>query len=165
MEKLPPRDVRYAMADEYVDVVRQLFASWDADAVVLDREKGIYADHTKVRPIHFKGEHFSVRGPLNTVPSPQLRAAFVQAGASPRGRRFAARNADSVIAIANGPSGIHPPSRRSTSLSSTSTNPCRTGWKPTENRVRWTNCSSGAAAKPCGSWSSTGLGDWSPRWS
>ncbi|UCM90245.1 NtaA/DmoA family FMN-dependent monooxygenase [Streptomyces marincola] len=102
MTELPPRDVRYAMADEYVDVVKQLFASWDADAVVLDREKGVYADHTKVRPIHFEGEHFRVRGPLNTVPSPQHRPAFVQAGASPRGRAFAARNADSIIAIASG---------------------------------------------------------------
>ncbi|MEV5380916.1 NtaA/DmoA family FMN-dependent monooxygenase [Streptomyces nondiastaticus] len=102
MTELPPRNVRYEMADEYVDVVRQLFASWDRDAVVLDRDNGIYADHTKVRPIHFKGKHFSVRGPLNTVPSPQHRPAFIQAGASPRGRVFAARNADSVIAIANG---------------------------------------------------------------
>ncbi|RKN77443.1 LLM class flavin-dependent oxidoreductase [Streptomyces klenkii] len=102
MSELPARSVRYEMADEYVDVVRQLFASWDKDAVVLDREKGVYADHTKVRPIHFKGKHFSVRGPLNTVPSPQHRPAFIQAGASPRGRVFAARNADSVIAIANG---------------------------------------------------------------
>ncbi|CAL9321943.1 NtaA/DmoA family FMN-dependent monooxygenase [Streptomyces sp. SudanB182_2057] len=106
LRKLPPRDVRYAMADEYVDVVRQLFASWDEDAVVLDRENGVYADHTKVRPIHFKGEYYSVRGPLNTVPSPQHRPAFVQAGASPRGRVFAARNADSVIAIANGVAGM-----------------------------------------------------------
>ncbi|MEY9841036.1 NtaA/DmoA family FMN-dependent monooxygenase [Streptacidiphilus sp. EB103A] len=102
MDELPPRHVRYEMADEYVDVVKQLFASWDSDAVVLDREKGVYADHTKVRPIHFQGKYFRVRGPLNTVPSPQHRPAFVQAGASPRGRVFAARNADSIIAIANG---------------------------------------------------------------
>ncbi|GGZ92502.1 NtaA/DmoA family FMN-dependent monooxygenase [Streptomyces subrutilus] len=102
LEELPPREVRYEMADEYVDVVKQLFASWDPDAVVLDRDRGVYADHTKVRPIHFKGKHFSVRGPLNTVPSPQHRPAFVQAGASPRGRVFAARNADSIIAIASG---------------------------------------------------------------
>lgn len=106
LEKLPSRDVRYAMADEYVDVVRQLFDSWDADAVVLDRENGIYADQAKVRPIDFKGKYFSVRGPLNTVPSPQHRPAFTQAGASSRGRVFAARNADSVIAIANGVTGM-----------------------------------------------------------
>lgn len=103
LDTLPPREVRYEMADEYVDVVKQLFASWDHDAVVLDRENGVYADHTKVRPVHFRGKYFSVRGPLNTVPSPQHRPPFVQAGASPRGRAFAARNADCVIAIANGP--------------------------------------------------------------
>ena len=53
MEVLPPRDTRYAMADEYLDVVNQLFDSWEPDAVVKDRERGIYADHTKVHPIHF----------------------------------------------------------------------------------------------------------------
>ncbi|GAA0623235.1 NtaA/DmoA family FMN-dependent monooxygenase [Kutzneria viridogrisea] len=102
MKKLPPRQERYERAEEYVQVVRALFESWDKDAVVLDRDNGIYADHTKVRPINFEGKYFSVRGPLNTVPSPQHRPAFVQAGASPQGRDFAARNADSIIAIANG---------------------------------------------------------------
>ena len=106
LDRLPPREVRYEMADEYVDLVRRLFESWDPDAVVVDREAGVYADHTKVRPIHFRGKHFASRGPLNTVPSPQHRPAFVQAGASPRGRAFAARNADSIIAIANGPEGM-----------------------------------------------------------
>jgi len=91
MDRLPSREERYEAADEYVELVRQLFGSWDADAVVLDREGGTYADPDKVRPIHFRGKHFSSRGPLNTVPSPQHRPAFVQAGASPRGRAFAAR--------------------------------------------------------------------------
>ncbi|MEU3622995.1 FMNH2-dependent monooxygenase [Amycolatopsis coloradensis] len=106
LKKLPPRQERYARAEEYVQIVRALFDSWDKDAVVLDREKGIYADHTKVRPINFEGTYFTVRGPLNTVPSPQHRPAFVQAGASPQGREFAARNADSIIAIANGPESM-----------------------------------------------------------
>ena len=39
------------MADEYVELVTQLFGSWDRDAVVMDRERGVYADHTKVRTI------------------------------------------------------------------------------------------------------------------
>src|SRR5229473_743504 len=38
LDKLPPRESRYAMAHEYMDVVNQLFASWDPDAVVMDRE-------------------------------------------------------------------------------------------------------------------------------
>ena len=32
------------MADEYLDLVHQLWASWDADAVVRDRETGTYVD-------------------------------------------------------------------------------------------------------------------------
>ena len=106
MDVLPPREQRYEMADEYVDVVTKLFGSWAPDAVVMDRERGVYADHTKVRPIHYEGKYFKVRGPLNTVPSPQGRPVYVQAGGSPRGREFAARNADSIIAVANGTSGM-----------------------------------------------------------
>ena len=102
LEKLPPRDLRYAMAEEYMDVVNKLFASWEKDAVVLDRERGVYADHTKVHPIHHKGDFYSVRGPLNTVPSPQHRPVYVQAGASPKGRDFAAQHADSIVSVASG---------------------------------------------------------------
>jgi FMN-dependent oxidoreductase (nitrilotriacetate monooxygenase family) len=106
MDELPPRDTRYAMADEYMDIVNQLFDSWEPDAVVRDRQRGVYADHTKVHPIHFKGEYFKVRGPLNTAPSPQGRPTYVQAGGSPRGRDFAAKHADSIIATAHEISGM-----------------------------------------------------------
>jgi FMN-dependent oxidoreductase (nitrilotriacetate monooxygenase family) len=106
MDKLPPREQRYAMADEYVDLVCQLFDSWDADAVVMDRATGTYADYRKVRPINFEGKFFKVRGPLNTVCAPQGRPVFVQAGGSPRGRAFAAKHADSIIAVANGVDGM-----------------------------------------------------------
>src|SRR3979411_412115 len=51
LDKLPPRELRYEMAHEYMDLVNQLFASWDSDAVVLDRKTDTYADYTKVRPI------------------------------------------------------------------------------------------------------------------
>jgi len=101
MDALPPREARYEMAEEYVDLVCRLFDSWEPDAVVLDRERGIYADYRKVHPIDFEGRFFKCRGPLNTVRSPQGRPAFVQAGGSPRGRAFAAKHADSIIATAN----------------------------------------------------------------
>lgn len=106
MDVLPPREVRYEMADEYVDLVRQLFETWEPDAVVMDREKGIYADASKVHQIDFKGKYFSSRGPMNTVRSPQGRPAFFQAGGSPRGRDFAAKNADVVVAVGNGVEGM-----------------------------------------------------------
>jgi long-chain alkane monooxygenase len=102
LDALPPREKRYAMAEEYMEVVGKLFESWDEDAVVLDRAAGIYADHTKVRPINHEGDFFKVRGPLNTVRSPQGRPIYVQAGASPRGRDFAAKHADSIVSVASG---------------------------------------------------------------
>jgi FMN-dependent oxidoreductase (nitrilotriacetate monooxygenase family) len=102
MDELPPRQQRYDMADEYVELVCKLWDSWDPDAVVLDRETETYADHTKVRPVHHHGKFYKCRGPLNVVRSPQGRPAFVQAGGSPRGRQFAAETADSIIVAASG---------------------------------------------------------------
>ena len=106
LDKLPPRELRYEMAEEYLTLVNALFGSWQPGAVLVDRERDIYADHTKVAPIHFRGTYFSARGPLNTAPSPQGRPTYVQAGGSPTGRGFAARHADSIIAVANGIAGM-----------------------------------------------------------
>ena len=106
MDELPPREMRYEMAEEYVELVCRLFDSWEPDAVVMDRERGIYADYKKVNPIHFEGKFFKCRGPLNTVCSPQGRPVFVQAGGSPRGRAFAAKVSDSIVATANGVAGM-----------------------------------------------------------
>src|SRR5258708_25782556 len=64
LDKLPPRDTRYAMADEYMDVVNQLFDSCEDGAVVKDRERGIYADHTKGHPIPFNSDYSQLSGPL-----------------------------------------------------------------------------------------------------
>jgi FMN-dependent oxidoreductase (nitrilotriacetate monooxygenase family) len=102
LDRLPEHDLRYEMAEEYMDVVNQLFASWDPDAIVMDRATATYADGRKVRPINFGGKYYKCRGPLNTAPSPQGRPTYFQAGGSPRGRAFAARHADTVIATANG---------------------------------------------------------------
>jgi FMN-dependent oxidoreductase (nitrilotriacetate monooxygenase family) len=101
MEKLYEHDLRYEMADEYLQVVTQLWESWDPDAVVRDRERGVYVDHTKVRRIDFEGAYHRSRGPLNTVRPPQGRPVLCQAGASPKGRAFAAKYADTIIAVGN----------------------------------------------------------------
>ncbi len=106
LDRLPPRELRYDMAEEYMQLVYALFGSWQPGAVIRDRERGIYADHTKVAPINFEGRFFKCRGPLNTVPSPQGTPTLVQAGGSPKGRSFAARHADSVISLAEGIDGM-----------------------------------------------------------
>jgi FMN-dependent oxidoreductase (nitrilotriacetate monooxygenase family) len=102
MDKLWDHDDRYDRADEFVEIVEALWSSWDPDAVVMDRETGTYADYTKVRPVDFRGKYYNVRGPLNTLPPLNGRPVYCQAGGSPRGREFAARHADTVIAAAVG---------------------------------------------------------------
>lgn len=102
----PEHDTRYDMADEFVDLCCKLWASWEPDAVVMDPVRGIYADHTKVHRLDFEGEYYRCRGPLNVIPSPQKRPVFVQAGGSPRGREFAARHAEVVVALGNSVEGM-----------------------------------------------------------
>jgi len=106
LDALPEHDERYNVAEEYFDVVNQLWDSWEHDAVVMDRDTHTYADFNKVHTIDFDGKYFKSRGPLNTVPSPQHRPAFLQAGASPKGRQFAAGAADCIIAIGTGVEGM-----------------------------------------------------------
>ena len=95
---LPPHDERYDMADEYLEVCYQLWeASWAEGAVVKDRGRGIYADPAKVRDVHHVGKYFKVQGCHLAEPSPQRTPVLYQAGASPRGRQFAARHAECVF--------------------------------------------------------------------
>ncbi|NQX13363.1 NtaA/DmoA family FMN-dependent monooxygenase [Microbacteriaceae bacterium VKM Ac-2855] len=97
-----PHDERYDRADEFIDLVNKLLGSWEPDSVVMDRETGTFADYTKIHPVFHEGQYYKSRGPLNVAPSPQGRPVFCQAGGSPRGREFAAANADTIIASANG---------------------------------------------------------------
>ncbi|MBN9089271.1 MAG: LLM class flavin-dependent oxidoreductase [Reyranella sp.] len=95
----PPADVRYDRAHEFIEVCRKLWASWDEDAVVMDRDAAVFADATKVRRIEHEGAFFKSRGPLNVVRSPQDGPVILQAGTSPKGIDFAAKYADAIFAI------------------------------------------------------------------
>jgi FMN-dependent oxidoreductase (nitrilotriacetate monooxygenase family) len=92
-------DARYDRADEFVDLTCKLWDSWHPDALVLDRDAGIYADPRKVDYVHHNGTYFSSRGPLNIPAGPQGRPVIIQAGASDRGRNFAARWAEVIFNI------------------------------------------------------------------
>jgi FMN-dependent oxidoreductase (nitrilotriacetate monooxygenase family) len=95
----PDADTRYDRAEEYIEVCRKLWSSWDEDAVVMDRERPMFADASRVRRIEHTGRFFKSRGPLNVVRSPQHGPAILQAGTSGKGRDFAARYADAIFAI------------------------------------------------------------------
>jgi len=92
-----PRNRRYDRADEFLEVVFKLWDSWDDDALVLDRKTPLFADPKKVHYVDHAGEWFTVRGPLNVPRPPQGYPVIIQAGASDRGRDFAAQWADVIF--------------------------------------------------------------------
>lgn len=102
MQGMPEHDLRYEMADEYMEVCRQLWGSWEPGAIVADRTNGILVDHTKVHAVNFEGKYFKTRGPLNSGPCVQGQPVIAQAGGSPRGRQFAAQYADTIVASTKG---------------------------------------------------------------
>jgi FMN-dependent oxidoreductase (nitrilotriacetate monooxygenase family) len=90
-------DERYDRADEFMEAAVALWDSWDDDALVLDREAGLFADPAKVHQLDFEGTWFSTAGPLTVPRSPQGRPVLMQAGSSGRGRDFAARWAEVIF--------------------------------------------------------------------
>jgi len=96
-EQQNPRERRYDRADEFLRVATRLWDSWQDDALVLDQQTPVFANPDRVAAIDHEGEWFRVRGPLNVSRSPQGRPVLVQAGASERGKDFAARWADVIF--------------------------------------------------------------------
>ncbi|HCD4661112.1 TPA: LLM class flavin-dependent oxidoreductase [Acinetobacter nosocomialis] len=94
-------DIRYDIADEYLEVLYKLWeGSWEEGSVLRDRESGIFADHKKVHPIQHEGKYFTVPGIHICEPSPQRTPVLYQAGASSRGQKFASQNAECVFIAA-----------------------------------------------------------------
>lgn len=94
-------DDRYDIADEYLEVLYKLWeGSWEQDAVLRDKQRGIFADHRKVHPIRHQGKYFTVPGIHICEPSPQRTPVLYQAGASSRGQQFASQNAECVFIAA-----------------------------------------------------------------
>jgi alkanesulfonate monooxygenase SsuD/methylene tetrahydromethanopterin reductase-like flavin-dependent oxidoreductase (luciferase family) len=90
------------MAAEYIDIVTQLWESWEPGAIVADHASKILIDPAKVHTIDFVGQYYSSRGPLNSGPAPQGRPVIAQAGGSAKGRTIAARYADTIVAHPKG---------------------------------------------------------------
>lgn len=94
-------DSRYDYADEYLQVVYKLLeGSWEQDAVLRDRERRIFSDPRKIHPINHQGTFFNVPGIHLCEPSPQRTPVLYQAGASSRGKQFAAEHAECVFVAA-----------------------------------------------------------------
>lgn len=92
----PNHALRYEIAEEHLNVVKGLWDSWEDDAFVGDKEKGVFFDPSKLHTLNHKGNHFSVQGPLNVARSKQGYPVIFQAGSSESGKDLAARSADAV---------------------------------------------------------------------
>ncbi|WP_146552471.1 LLM class flavin-dependent oxidoreductase [Rummeliibacillus sp. SL167] len=88
---------RYKRATEFVEVVKELWDSWEDDTLVINKETGQFIDESKFHEINHKGDFFSVRGPLNVCRSPQGQPVIVQAGSSSAGQILAAKHAEIVF--------------------------------------------------------------------
>ncbi|MBM4764771.1 LLM class flavin-dependent oxidoreductase [Bacillus sp. B15-48] len=99
LDKMYSHAERYERADEFLELCYQLWESWEEDAVLEDRENGIFADPSKVKHINFSGKYFKSKGPLNVTRSPQGRPAIIQAGSSDSGKDLAAKHAEVIFAL------------------------------------------------------------------
>lgn len=99
-EQQMAHDERYDMADEYMEVMYKLWeGSWEDSAVVRNKETGVFTDGRKVHPIRHQGKYYKVPGFHLCEPSPQRTPVIYQAGASGRGRRFAAKHAEGMFIL------------------------------------------------------------------
>lgn len=110
MDAMPEHDLRYEMAEEYVEIVKRLWNSWEPGAQVggleAGQESGVLFDPEKVHTIDYKGKYYSARGPLNSGPTVQQPPVIAQAGGSKPGMAFAARHANTIVAAPNNPDAM-----------------------------------------------------------
>jgi FMN-dependent oxidoreductase (nitrilotriacetate monooxygenase family) len=98
LDRQMAHDDRYDLADEYMEILYRLWEeSWAADAVKRDRAAGIYADPARVKRITHQGRQYRLDASHLVEPSPQRTPVLYQAGASDRGRGFAAQHAECVF--------------------------------------------------------------------
>jgi len=89
--------LRYRRAQEFVGVVKGLWDSWDSDALLDDRQQGLFFDPDRLHRLDHQGEFFQVRGPLTISRAPQGYPVIVQAGSSADGQTLAARHAEVIF--------------------------------------------------------------------
>ncbi|MGE0419147.1 MAG: NtaA/DmoA family FMN-dependent monooxygenase, partial [Acetobacteraceae bacterium] len=90
-------DARYDRADEFREIVLRSWDAWDDDALVVDKNSGLFAHPDKVRRLEFEGKYMKSSGTFTVPRSPQGHPVVIQAGSSPRGKVFSARWAETVF--------------------------------------------------------------------
>ncbi len=93
---------RYERAGEYLDVVNALWDSIDDDAILLDRDSGLFADPARIRRINHDGKYpEGPRSAERAAPSPGP-SLIVQAGSSDDGKTLKPRATPMCISPSSG---------------------------------------------------------------
>jgi FMN-dependent oxidoreductase (nitrilotriacetate monooxygenase family) len=88
---------RYERAEEFVEVVKKLWHSREAESLVIDKESGKFYDLQHIHRVEHEGKHFKVNGYLDTTATPQGHPVIVQAGSSEAGKELAAKTAEVIF--------------------------------------------------------------------
>jgi alkanesulfonate monooxygenase SsuD/methylene tetrahydromethanopterin reductase-like flavin-dependent oxidoreductase (luciferase family) len=88
---------RREVAEEFVEVSRKLWDSWEDDAVITDLERGFYLDPEKLHHINHVGRHFKIRGPQLTYRPPQGQVVVVQVEQDDKGVPLSPAVADVLV--------------------------------------------------------------------
>jgi len=92
------RGDRYVRAAEFVQATRELWDSWDSDAIVADPARGEFLRPGARRGrFEYSTENFGISGNFTVPRSPQVHPVILQAGDSDGGREFAAHSADGIF--------------------------------------------------------------------
>lgn len=91
---------QYPMNKEFIKIVLGLWDTYEDDAFIRDKETGIFLNHNKMHNINYRGDYFSVEGPLNISRSVQGRPMLYTAGTSENFMEIATRYTDGVFTYA-----------------------------------------------------------------
>ncbi|WP_192349976.1 NtaA/DmoA family FMN-dependent monooxygenase [Algoriphagus sp. Y33] len=73
---------QYPMNKEFMEIVLGLWDTYEDDAFIRDKKNGIFLNPLKMHKVNYRGEYFSVEGPLNLSRSVQGRPVLYTAGMS-----------------------------------------------------------------------------------
>ena len=98
-EEAIAHDLRYDRADEFMEIVLSCWEGWDDDALVVDKQSGLFAHPDKVHRLEYHGKFLNSHGTFTVPRSPQGHPVIIQAGASGRGKAFGARWGEVIFVV------------------------------------------------------------------
>ncbi|GLX68890.1 NtaA/DmoA family FMN-dependent monooxygenase [Paenibacillus glycanilyticus] len=91
------KDDLYPLNKEFIEIVEGLWDSYEDDAFIRDKKSGIFLNSRKMHSLNYRGEYFSVDGPLNISRSSQGRPVIFQAGTSEMFMKIASKHAEGIL--------------------------------------------------------------------